>query len=78
MLDQLLGHPLHICWFPRKHISVSPKEVDEHEFLFVVLPGTNECSLRRVALLQLNGLQVNVIGVGLHRRLAQLLLWRYS
>ena len=35
MLDQLLGHPWHICWFPREYVSVGPKEVDELEFLFV-------------------------------------------
>jgi hypothetical protein len=26
----------------------------------------------------LDGLHADVVGVGLHRRLAQLLLWRYS
>ena len=35
MLDQLFGYPRHICWFPRKYVSVGPKEVDELEFLFV-------------------------------------------
>jgi hypothetical protein len=35
MLDQLPGHPWHIRWFPREYVSVSPKEADEHEFLFV-------------------------------------------
>jgi hypothetical protein len=35
MLDQLPGHPWHIRWFPREYVSVSPKEVDEREFLFV-------------------------------------------
>ena len=35
MLDQLLGHPWHIHWFPREYVSVGPKEVDELEFLFV-------------------------------------------
>jgi hypothetical protein len=24
MLDQLLGHPWHIRWFPREYVSVSP------------------------------------------------------
>jgi hypothetical protein len=66
MLDQLLGHPWHICWFPRKYISVSPKEVNEREFLFAVQPSTNQSCLRRVALLQLDGLRANVVGVGLH------------
>jgi hypothetical protein len=36
MLDQLLGHPWHIHWFPRKYVSVSPKETDEREFLFFI------------------------------------------
>jgi hypothetical protein len=35
MLDQLPGHPWHIRWFPREYVSVSPKEADEREFLFV-------------------------------------------
>jgi hypothetical protein len=36
MLDQLLGHPWHIRWFPREYVSVSPKETDEREFLFFI------------------------------------------
>jgi hypothetical protein len=35
MLDQLPGHPWHIRWYPREYVSVSPKEADEREFLFV-------------------------------------------
>jgi hypothetical protein len=70
MLDQLLGHPWHICWFPCKYISINPKEVDEREFLFVVQPGIEECYLRRFALWILDGLHANVVGVGLHCRLA--------
>jgi hypothetical protein len=35
MLDQLPGHPLHIRWFPREYVSVSSKETDEREFLFL-------------------------------------------
>jgi hypothetical protein len=35
MLDQLPGHPWHIRWFPCEYVSVSPKEADEHEFLFI-------------------------------------------
>ena len=35
MLDQLLGHPWHIHWFPCGYVSVGPKEVDKLEFLFV-------------------------------------------
>jgi hypothetical protein len=36
MLDQLPGHPWHIRWFPCKNVSVSPKETDEREFLFLI------------------------------------------
>jgi hypothetical protein len=36
MLDQLLGHPWHIRWFPFEYVSVSPQETDEREFLFVI------------------------------------------
>jgi hypothetical protein len=35
MLDQLPGHHWHIRWFLREYVSVSPKEADEREFLFV-------------------------------------------
>jgi hypothetical protein len=35
MLDQLPGHPWHIRWFSREYVLVSPKETDEHEFLFL-------------------------------------------
>jgi hypothetical protein len=35
MLNQLLGHPWHICWFPRENVSVSPKKADKREFLFL-------------------------------------------
>jgi hypothetical protein len=35
MLDRLPGHPWHISWFPCEYVSVSPKEADEREFLFV-------------------------------------------
>jgi hypothetical protein len=36
MLDQFSGHPWHICWFPRKYVSVGPKKTDEREFLFLI------------------------------------------
>jgi hypothetical protein len=35
MLDQLPGHPWHVHWFPHEYVSVSLKEADEREFLFV-------------------------------------------
>jgi hypothetical protein len=36
MLDQFPGHPWHIRWFPREYFSVSLKETDEREFLFLI------------------------------------------
>jgi hypothetical protein len=36
MLDQFPGYPLHIHWFPREYVSVSPNETDEREFLFLI------------------------------------------
>jgi hypothetical protein len=36
MLDQIPGHPWHVCWFPSEDVSVSPKEADECIFLFRV------------------------------------------
>jgi hypothetical protein len=46
MLDQLPGHPWHIRWFSREYVSVSPKEVDEREFLFVIQARTDDDGLR--------------------------------
>jgi hypothetical protein len=36
MLDQLPRHPWHVRWFPREYVSVSPKETDKREFLFLI------------------------------------------
>jgi hypothetical protein len=36
MLDQFPGHSWHIRWFPREYVSVSLKETDEREFLFLI------------------------------------------
>jgi hypothetical protein len=36
MLNQFRGHPWHVRWFPCEYISVSLKETDEHEFLFLI------------------------------------------
>jgi hypothetical protein len=36
MLDQFLEHPWHIRWFLREYVSISPKETDEREFLFLI------------------------------------------
>ena len=48
MLDQLLGYPGHICWFPHEYVSVGPKEVDEREFLFVDELGAYHGGLKRI------------------------------
>jgi hypothetical protein len=39
MLNQLLGHPWHVRWFPREDVSVSPEEIDERIFLFGSRPA---------------------------------------
>jgi hypothetical protein len=36
VLDQILGHPWHVRWFPSEDVSVSPEEADERIFLFRV------------------------------------------
>jgi hypothetical protein len=64
MLGQLLGHPWHIRWFLHEYVMVSPKKVDKREFLFVAQPGADHNYLGRVALLQLDGLHSDVVGVG--------------
>jgi hypothetical protein len=46
MLDQLSRHPWHIRWFPREYVSVSPKETDECEFLFLIQARSNDGGLR--------------------------------
>jgi hypothetical protein len=46
MLDQLLGHPWHVRWFPREYVSVSPKEADEREFLFITQARADDSGLR--------------------------------
>jgi hypothetical protein len=51
MLNQLLGNPWHIRWFPREYVVVSAKKVDEREFLFVIQPSTDHSCIGRVALL---------------------------
>ena len=62
MLDQLLGHPWHICWFPREYVSVGPKEVDELEFLFVTQPCSDDGCFGVVSLLQLDSLGAYITG----------------
>jgi hypothetical protein len=46
VLDQLPGHPWHICWFPCEYVSVSPKEADEREFLFPTQACANDSGLK--------------------------------
>jgi hypothetical protein len=77
VLNQLLGHSYHICYFLCKYVLVSPKEVDERAFLFIVQPCIDQGRLGWIALLQLDGLEANIVGVGFHRGLAQLVLWGY-
>jgi hypothetical protein len=71
MLDQLLGHPWHICWFPREYVSVSPKEANERAFLFVTQAASDQSSLGRVAFFQLDGLDVDITKVGFNAQLAR-------
>jgi hypothetical protein len=35
MLDHFPGHPWHVRWSPCEYVSVSPKETDKREFLFL-------------------------------------------
>ena len=51
MLDQLLGHPWHIRWFPYEYVSVGPKEVDELEFLFVAQTSSDDGGFGVISLL---------------------------
>jgi hypothetical protein len=46
MLDQFPGHPWHIRRFSREYISVSLKETDECEFLFLIQARANDGGLR--------------------------------
>ena len=62
MLDQLLGHPWHIRWFPCEYISVGPKEVDELKFLFVTQSCSDDGCFGVVSLLQLDSLSAYVTG----------------
>jgi hypothetical protein len=60
MLDQLLGHPWHIRWFPCEYVSVSPQEADEREFLFVAQAGADNSCLGGVAFLELDRLESHI------------------
>jgi hypothetical protein len=60
MLDQLLGHPWHIRWFPCEYVSVSPQEADEREFLFVTQACADDGCLGWVAFLELDLLESHI------------------
>ena len=66
MLDQFIGHTRHICRFPRKYVPVGPKKIDERVFLFVVELCSYQSSPSQVAFLELDSLDANIAGVGLH------------
>ena len=51
MLDQLFGYPRHICWFPRKYVSVGLKKIDELEFLFVIQASSDNSIFGFISLL---------------------------
>jgi hypothetical protein len=54
MLNQLLGHPWHVHWFPREDVAVSPEEVDERVFLFGVVTCPDGGGLAAVACPEVN------------------------
>jgi hypothetical protein len=62
MLDQLLGHPWHICWIPCEYVSVSPKEAEERDFLFVI---PSSCSLDVSPSCSWMALMPTLLGLGL-------------
>ena len=72
MLDQLLGHPWHIRWFPREYVSVGPKEVDELDFLFFAQTCSDDSSFGVVSFLYLDNFGAYITS-WLDRRLAWLL-----
>jgi hypothetical protein len=61
VLDQLPGHPWHVCWLPREDVSVSPEEADERVFLFRVEAHPDGGSLAAVACPEVNRLDLNLL-----------------
>jgi hypothetical protein len=61
VLDQILGHPWHVRWFPREDVSVSPDEADENVFLFWVEARPDGGSLAAVACPMVNRLDLNLL-----------------
>jgi hypothetical protein len=70
VLNQLLRHARHICWFPREYITVGPKKTDERIILFVTQVASNQSYLGWVAFSQLDGLDADVARVGFYPGLA--------
>jgi hypothetical protein len=62
MLDHISGHPWHVCWFPSEDVSVSPKEADEHEFLFWVKTRPDHGGLAAVACPKIDCFDLNFLG----------------
>jgi hypothetical protein len=60
-IAKLPRHPWHIRWFPCEYVSVSPKEGDEREFLFITQARTDDGSLRWISLLKLDRLEGHII-----------------
>jgi hypothetical protein len=61
VLDQIPGHPWHVCWFPSEDVSVSPKEADERVFLFRVKAHPDHGSLAVVACPKINRLDLHFL-----------------
>jgi hypothetical protein len=58
VLDQPLGHPYHVRWFPREDVSVSSEEAEERVFLFRVGTHPDHASLAAIAHSDVDGLNL--------------------
>jgi hypothetical protein len=61
VLDQIPGHPWHVCWFPREDVSISLEEADERVFLFRVEARPDGGGLAAVACPKVNRLDLNLL-----------------
>jgi hypothetical protein len=61
VLDQPLGHPWHVHWFPREHVLVGPEEADERVFLFQIKTRPDHGSLAAVACPEVDDLHLNFL-----------------
>jgi hypothetical protein len=61
VLNQLPGHPWHVCWFAHEDVVVSPEEVDERVFLFGVKACPDGGGLAVVACPKVNCLDQNLL-----------------